>query len=227
MKAPRDTTPYPQDPRSRPIDPTISDGGYVYVRDGNGTIRILPDGPHMHPLVLGGGRPAMYAGVRHKKEVTMLVGYGWCVLRSSREPYRAATTDTADEVDDLVYAADRDLWARFRQWMASNEESFIKWDLHEQVNNHRGILLFCVSRNHRSSLVWDMIQWIAEHGCGSYGLFYAHDDEDQVGNSHYGRGINDFSNVFRVHRIANEEVTELPDPFLSPIVPTVNPSELA
>jgi hypothetical protein len=62
MKAPRDTTPYPQDPRSRPIDPTISDGGYVYVRDGNGTIRILPDGPHMHPLVLGGGQPAMYAG---------------------------------------------------------------------------------------------------------------------------------------------------------------------
>jgi hypothetical protein len=28
----------------------------------SGTIWILPDGPHMHPLVLGGGRPAMYAG---------------------------------------------------------------------------------------------------------------------------------------------------------------------
>lgn len=62
MKDPQDPTPYPQDPRSRPIDPRISDGGYVYVRDGAGTVWVLPDGPHMHPLVLGGGRPAMYAG---------------------------------------------------------------------------------------------------------------------------------------------------------------------
>lgn len=34
----------------------------MYVRDGAGTVWVLPDGPHMHPLVLGGGRPAMYAG---------------------------------------------------------------------------------------------------------------------------------------------------------------------
>jgi hypothetical protein len=28
----------------------------------NGTILVLPDGPHMHPKVLGGGLPALYAG---------------------------------------------------------------------------------------------------------------------------------------------------------------------
>jgi hypothetical protein len=62
LKVPLDPTPYARDPRSRPIAPGIGDGGYVYVRDGNGTIQVVSDGPHMHPLVLGGARPAMYAG---------------------------------------------------------------------------------------------------------------------------------------------------------------------
>ncbi len=62
MKYPLDPTPYPIDPRSRPIDASIPDGGYVYVQDVNGIIHVLPDGPHMHPKVLGGGLPAMYAG---------------------------------------------------------------------------------------------------------------------------------------------------------------------
>jgi hypothetical protein len=62
LKYPQDTTPYPPDPRSRPIDPTIADGGYVYVRDLNGVVYVVPDGPHMHPKVLGGAKPAIYAG---------------------------------------------------------------------------------------------------------------------------------------------------------------------
>ena len=59
MKHPQDTTPYPRDPRSRPIDASITDGGYVYVRDVNGEVYVVPDGPHMHPKVLGCGQPAM------------------------------------------------------------------------------------------------------------------------------------------------------------------------
>jgi hypothetical protein len=72
-----------------------------------------------------------------------------------------------------------------------------------------------------------MMTWIAENGPGSYGLFYVHDDEDLIEVKYYGRGEQDFSNEFRVHRIANGQVTELADPFLSPIVPTLNPSDLA
>jgi hypothetical protein len=34
----------------------------VYVRDANGTVHVAPDGPHMHPKVLGGAQPACYAG---------------------------------------------------------------------------------------------------------------------------------------------------------------------
>jgi hypothetical protein len=62
VKYPQDATPYPADPRSCPIDASIADGGYVYVRDVNGVVHVVPDGPHMHPKVLGGGQPALYAG---------------------------------------------------------------------------------------------------------------------------------------------------------------------
>lgn len=40
----------------------MTDGGYVYVRDVNGIVFVVPDGPHLHPRVLGGGQPAIYAG---------------------------------------------------------------------------------------------------------------------------------------------------------------------
>jgi len=54
MKSPLDPTPYPADPRTRPAAPDLADGGYVYVRDTNGVVHVLPDGPHLHPKVLGG-----------------------------------------------------------------------------------------------------------------------------------------------------------------------------
>lgn len=31
------------------------------MRDANGVVQVVPDGPHMHPKVLGGGTPAIYA----------------------------------------------------------------------------------------------------------------------------------------------------------------------
>ena len=62
MKTPLDLTPYPRDPSSKPITAATEDGSYVFVRDGAGTVFVVPDGPHMHPKVLGGASPAMYAG---------------------------------------------------------------------------------------------------------------------------------------------------------------------
>lgn len=62
MKSPLDRTPYPRDSRSTPISASTSDGGYVYVQDTNGVVFVLPDGPHLHPRVLGGAQPALYAG---------------------------------------------------------------------------------------------------------------------------------------------------------------------
>lgn len=62
MKDPLDPTPCPKDPQSRPVTAPLPDGGYAYVRDGAGTIHVVPDGPHVHPAILGDGLPAMYAG---------------------------------------------------------------------------------------------------------------------------------------------------------------------
>ncbi|HYV36865.1 MAG TPA: hypothetical protein VE988_14245 [Gemmataceae bacterium] len=62
MKLPQDKTPYPRDPRSISLSAHLSDGLYVFVQDNQGIVHLLPDGPHMHPKVLGGAEPAMYAG---------------------------------------------------------------------------------------------------------------------------------------------------------------------
>lgn len=62
MRLPLDAFPYDKDPRSRPIALGIEDGTYVYVQDIHGTVHVLPDGPHLHPKVLGKAEPAMYAG---------------------------------------------------------------------------------------------------------------------------------------------------------------------
>jgi hypothetical protein len=62
MKWPLDNTPHLKDPRSAPLTAGVADGLMVYVQDGQGIVQVLPDGPYMHPKVLGGGQAAMYAG---------------------------------------------------------------------------------------------------------------------------------------------------------------------
>lgn len=61
-KRPLDSTPYPRSPDSRPIGPNEPPGRYAFVVDLQETVHIAPDGPHVHPKVLGGGREALYAG---------------------------------------------------------------------------------------------------------------------------------------------------------------------
>src|ERR1022692_3983978 len=61
MKLPQDSFPYPQDPRSQPLASGLQDGGYAYVQDANGLVFGVPDGPHLHPKILGGSQPALYA----------------------------------------------------------------------------------------------------------------------------------------------------------------------
>ncbi|EGF29226.1 Imm7 family immunity protein [Rhodopirellula baltica] len=68
--------------------------------------------------------------------------------------------------------------------------------------------------NHVGGYVIDLFRWIAENCPGSYGLLYIRDDEDS------NRG-GDFTNVFRVWRLCRGTLTEMDDPFLSPVIPTV------
>jgi hypothetical protein len=79
LKRPRDRTPHQRDPRSAPISTATPDGAYVYVQDEHGVVWVLPDEGHVHAEVLGGARPALYAGdltIDHGKikDVTNLSG---------------------------------------------------------------------------------------------------------------------------------------------------------
>ncbi|MFT4099731.1 MAG: Imm7 family immunity protein [Burkholderiaceae bacterium] len=143
----------------------------------------------------------------------MIVGIGWCVLRTSRSAYAHMSDADAIIIDEAIDEADARLWASFREWMAAKGSPWLLWTLHEQHNNHQGMLQVYLSRNHRASPFWDMLEWIAEHGPGSYGLFYVNDDEESEISG----------NVFRVHRIMNGRVDELSDPFFGPIVPNLEP----
>jgi hypothetical protein len=61
-KKPRDKRAYPQSPDSRPLGIGEQSGRFVYVVDIHDRIYIAPDGPHVHPLVLGLAQEALYAG---------------------------------------------------------------------------------------------------------------------------------------------------------------------
>ncbi|QDV50874.1 Imm7 family immunity protein [Gimesia fumaroli] len=154
----------------------------------------------------------------------MLLGFGWCHLRSNRSPLSTATLATAVSIDAEIDKADEELWQNFREWMEQSAGSFLKWQLYEGLNNEHGLLTYCVSRNHRSSVVWDMLEWISKNGPGSYGLFYCHDDEDVMERTGYNRNPPmDYDNVFRVHRLLNGELTELDDPFFGMIEGNICP----
>jgi hypothetical protein len=62
VKHPRDQTPYEQDPRSRRLESGIADGVYVFVLDEDDVMHCLPDGPHLHPKILGNASAVKYAG---------------------------------------------------------------------------------------------------------------------------------------------------------------------
>jgi hypothetical protein len=170
----------------------------------------------------------------------MMFAYGWAIVRSSRAPYVEFLTaqvpnsveflDGIDNIDDEVARADEQLFSRLKAFLADFEIPDLDWHFREHMNNDSGILLFSSSRNHRGMQpsALQLLYWLAEAGPGSYGLVYLRDDED-VGDGGRARGRDgtDHSNEFRVWRLLAGKVKEFDDPFLSPIVPKINPSEYA
>lgn len=61
-KKPLDTTPYPRSPLSQDLTQGIAPGRYAYAVDTCEIIHVIPDGLHVHPLILGQGSSALYAG---------------------------------------------------------------------------------------------------------------------------------------------------------------------
>ena len=147
-----------------------------------------------------------------------MIGFGWCHLLTSRESLRNATPADAWKIDARIAEGDHLMFAAFRKWMSEQRDPFLIWTLSEANNNHNGLLTYSLSRNHRSSLVWGMLEWIRVNAVSSYGLFYCHDDEDTKGRNAYGRLTEeDYTNVYRVHRLRNGKLEELADPFFGSI----------
>ena len=71
----------------------------------------------------------------------MIIGIGWCVLRTSRSAYAETVGEPAiSDMNEAVREADAALWAGFREWMTANSSPMFLWTLHEQHNNHKGVL---------------------------------------------------------------------------------------
>lgn len=169
----------------------------------------------------------------------MLFAVGWAVVRSSREPFATLNFDSmgAEEwseafnvIDDACDRADLELFDRFEAFMAECDDGFLSWSFQRTLNNVRGVLTFSSSRNHRgkSPTSLRIMEWLSANATGSYGILYLHDDEDADDCSkEYRRDGVDRTNEFRVWRLASGQVKEFDDPFLSPIVPLINPNEFA
>jgi len=61
-KKPKDPTPYPVSTFSRPLATTEKSGRFAYVVDTDEIIHVMPDGLHVHPLILGLAQEVLYAG---------------------------------------------------------------------------------------------------------------------------------------------------------------------
>ena len=134
--------------------------------------------------------------------ISMFQAHGWAVVTS--ETY---------ETDDK---ADAELLAAFTEQVGFVRTTNIKIHLDVGLNGDLHVLSVAGHGNHRCELVIDLFRWLAANSSGSYGLLYVLDDED------FQRG--DFTNEFRVWRLARGVLTEQADPFLTPFIPMVEDS---
>jgi hypothetical protein len=166
----------------------------------------------------------------------MLFAVGWAIVRSSHQPYATLVAEAdpdsegfwnrLDVIDDEVQLADEQLFQRLESFLAAFSSPDLDWRFRPHMNNHSGVLTFSSSRNHRGvqPTAIEVLTWLALNGPGSYGLVYLHDTED-IGDRSCGAA--DLRNEFRVWRLLGGKVESLSDPFLSPIIPRVNPNEYA
>jgi hypothetical protein len=140
--------------------------------------------------------------------------HGWAVI-------------TVDDLDDeghdtlrlaTIAAKMADAEAALQVALANATDTFCVFEIQHTCNALRYLTTHGV-RNHRYQPVIDLFQWIADHLPACYGLLYIHDVEDMT------RTGDDFSNCFRVWRLARGQLTEQPDPFLSPCIPTIEVPE--
>lgn len=135
------------------------------------------------------------------REMKMLELHGWVTIR---ETYKASF-DEEDHVDIVIEKIkneiDRLSWFK-PQIKALNGEWFMEFTI------------FANRPNPQTQEVFRLYEKIGELAEGSYGLIYLYDDEDKKKGDE-----------FQVYALTRGLVREFGDPFLSPVIPTVEDSE--
>jgi hypothetical protein len=149
----------------------------------------------------------------------MMLAFGSFVVRAKRYGYNPELPPSElEKLDEKFDQADEVLWSELETWLRNCGEHWLKWQFERRNNNHTGLLQLNTSRNHRSSQVWELLEYLSKSSTGTYGILYVNDDEDIEGLTCYGRGKANYQNVFRVWSLKNGELIEHSDPFLSPIL---------
>lgn len=132
----------------------------------------------------------------------MFTCFGWAKLRTT-------VYETAEEADRaLAMSLEEYVAKHFGGW------SSIEFKISRGLNWAGPAFTVMACFNHRNEGVIELFRWIGANGPGSYGLLYVHDAED------HQRG-GDYENCFRVWRLVRGTFSEVDDPFLSPLIPTL------
>jgi hypothetical protein len=127
--------------------------------------------------------------------------YGWVIIR-----------DSAYESDDAALSA---VVARVRSRVEAY--GFTNPGVRLQVLNAEYHLMISGLSNHKNSgtdEVHALLRYVAEVAPASYGIIYVQDDEDPL-----------HDNEFQVWVLARGQLSSKKDPFLSPVVPTIDDPE--
>jgi hypothetical protein len=86
---------------------------------------------------------------------------------------------------------------------------FVQIHLIPRLNWTGAVVTIAACRNHRYEAVIDLFRWLASNVVDAHGVLFVRDQESE------------HDNEFRVWRLARGSLADLPDPFLSPCIPTI------
>jgi len=124
--------------------------------------------------------------------------HGWITIRETCRAVFEEGDKILLVVERIKEEIDRLSWFK-PEIKAQNGECFIEFTLFSNRINPQVLEVF------------EFYEWIGKLTDGSYGLIYLYNDEDRNGKE----------NQFQVFSLARGVVKENVDPFLSPIIPTI------
>jgi len=127
----------------------------------------------------------------------MFNSYGWIQLGINRKHLNGLNREIEAQYDQLDLELEQKVSTRLQYIVDSDE--IIRFDLIRGMNNLENFLSIQLSRNHFSSTLRDLYQWISEISDGSHGILYEMNYEDPDW---------DEDKPYRVWRLVGDEFEE-------------------